>query len=100
MKKNQRITFTVEAPQAAACGVSDPGRLRPENEDSIFLEKKGNFMLLADGMGGHERGGEASAAAIEIIQEFLQPEILMDELANITEAEGIPTEFICLTSLV
>jgi protein phosphatase len=100
MKKNQRITLQVEAPHITVCGISDPGRLRPENEDTIFLDKKGNFMLLADGMGGHERGGEASAGAIEIIQEFLQPEILLSELADITEAEGIPAELICLTSLV
>jgi protein phosphatase len=57
-------------------------------------------MLLADGMGGHERGAEASEAAIAVLKERLQPDILMQELADITDAEGIPTEVICLSAIV
>ncbi len=63
MKRNERISLQVETAHITACGISDPGRLRSENEDTILLDNEGNFMLLADGMGGHERGAEASAAA-------------------------------------
>lgn len=100
MKRNERVTIQFEAPHLTICAVSDPGRKRSENEDSIFVDGEGHFMLLADGMGGHERGAEASQTAIEIMQEFLHPEILLEEIADITDAEGISTEIICLSSLV
>ncbi len=90
----------VETPHVDASGVTDPGRVRPKNEDAIFLDTEGNFMLLADGMGGHERGAEASATAIEIIKEYLRPEVLESELTEITKVEGVPTAIICLHSIV
>lgn len=83
-----------------ASGVSDPGRLRSENQDTIYLDKEGHFVLLADGMGGHERGAEASQSAIEIIQEYLQPELLRSEMKDITKVEDVPPEILGLFSLV
>ena len=100
MNTKQRLSLKIETTEITACGISDSGRERSENEDAILIEERGHFMLLADGMGGHERGAEASATVIEIVQAFLRPEVLLDEIANITEAEGIPTELICLSSLV
>lgn len=100
MKRNERVSLKVNASHLSISGISDPGCLRTENEDTIFLDESGHFMLLADGMGGHERGAEASETAINVIREFLNPEVLMEELMDITDAEGIPTEVICLTSLV
>lgn len=100
MKRNERVSIQVEKPHLTICGVSDPGMKRAENEDTIFVDGDGHFMLLADGMGGHERGAEASETAVEIMQEFLHPDILLEEIADITDAEGISTEIICLSSLV
>jgi len=100
MNNKQRVSIKIETAEMSACGISDRGRERFENEDAILLEESGFFMLLADGMGGHERGAEASATVIEIIHEYLRPELLLDEIANITETEGIPTDLICLSSLV
>jgi serine/threonine protein phosphatase PrpC len=100
MKPDERIHLQVKASHITISGISDPGRLRPDNQDSIFLDESGHFMLLADGMGGHERGSEASATAIEVVQRYLHPDMLLEELADITDAEGIPTELICLSSLV
>jgi protein phosphatase len=51
-------------------------------------------------MGGHERGAEASQTIIEILQEYLQPEMILAELKDITNVEGAPAEIICLFSLV
>jgi protein phosphatase len=90
----------VKVAQVTASGVSDTGRLRTENQDAIYLDKEGHFVLLADGMGGHERGAEASRTIIEILQEFLQPERILLELKDITNVEGAPAEIICLFSLV
>ncbi len=59
--------------------LSDVGCQRHNNEDSlaywepptdIELEKKGRLAVIADGMGGHEGGQEASRIAVGAIQEI------------------------------
>ena len=100
MDSSGRIHQQVKGAQITASGVSDTGRLRTENQDAIYLDKEGHFVLLADGMGGHERGAEASRAIIEILQEYLQPERILSELKDITNVDGAPAEIICLFSLV
>ena len=69
MDKEKKI-IKIETPNIAACGISDAGRARPENEDSISLHQEGFYLLLADGMGGHERGAEASSTTLEIISSY------------------------------
>jgi protein phosphatase len=95
-----RIHQQVKTANVRASGVSDVGRIRTENQDAIYLDKEGHFVLLADGMGGHERGAEASQTIIEILKEFLRPERILSELKDITNVEGAPAEIICLFSLV
>ncbi|WP_051159023.1 PP2C family serine/threonine-protein phosphatase [Tsukamurella sp. 1534] len=52
--------------------ISNPGRVRTTNEDGA-LTGPGMF-LLADGMGGHDAGEVASAAALEALAEVFGPE--------------------------
>ncbi|MFN3883439.1 MAG: Stp1/IreP family PP2C-type Ser/Thr phosphatase [Rhodocyclaceae bacterium] len=47
--------------------VSDPGRLRPNNEDAVFADARLGLAVLADGMGGHNAGEVASQMAITAI---------------------------------
>jgi protein phosphatase len=42
---------------------SDPGRVRPHNEDSVFADAALGFAVLADGMGGYNAGEVASGMA-------------------------------------
>lgn len=100
MASSDRKSFSVKTDQMVACGISDPGLARPENEDSIYLDPRGKFLLLADGMGGHERGAEASRMAVEIIQKYFDPEIMAAELQDITDGGGIPPEISSLISLI
>src|SRR5438105_801610 len=75
-----------------AFGVTDKGRVRPTNEDQFvcaeltkamriwqtslaepkaqFSEERGHLFLVADGMGGHRAGEQASALAVVAIEQF------------------------------
>jgi protein phosphatase len=77
------------------------GRIRSENEDFIFLREDGRLALLADGMGGHEHGAEASRAALEIISQGLKPAALAEMMMDITCSGGdIPPEISCLFIMI
>lgn len=52
------------------CYITDPGKVRERNEDSVAIvenESKEVLMIVADGMGGHKDGEVASKIAINLI---------------------------------
>lgn len=50
---------------------TDPGKVRDHNEDNgaVFIHEKAVLAVVADGMGGHQAGEEASALAVKAIEE-------------------------------
>ena len=58
-------------PEVSAALRSDAGMLRAVNEDSALAEYPS--YLVADGMGGHEAGDEASRAAIDAFASVIRP---------------------------
>ena len=80
-------------PDIIVAGVSDVGCLRAINEDHIWIHDSGRVFLLADGMGGHDRGADASRIALEILGDLLLPEKVECLIEDITIQEGIPAEF-------
>jgi protein phosphatase len=60
------------------CAISDVGRVRDHNEDIFYVSPRGDWFVVADGMGGHEAGEVAAALATEAIVEYLTPERIGD----------------------
>jgi PPM family protein phosphatase len=54
-------------------GLTDTGVVRTANQDSCFVDdQSGRFFIVADGMGGHAGGQEASKIATEVIKGYLE----------------------------
>lgn len=55
-----------------AAGLTDVGRKRKGNEDSLFLNEKMGLFIVADGMGGHLAGEVASRVVVDTMRDYLE----------------------------
>jgi PPM family protein phosphatase len=60
-------------------GKTDPGCVRPNNEDSLAIDEELGLLVVADGMGGHNAGEVASALATSTIKEFARKMLAGDK---------------------
>ncbi|MDR1854077.1 MAG: protein phosphatase 2C domain-containing protein [Azoarcus sp.] len=59
-------------PQIECATRTDVGLVRNRNEDSLWVDAKRGWLLLADGMGGHRSGDLASALAVSYVSSRLR----------------------------
>jgi protein phosphatase len=71
--------------QVSSHGVTDVGRVRSKNEDSILVNDDENVWIVADGMGGHHAGDFASQTITSNISLFKQHDSLDDSILLLEE---------------
>jgi len=55
-----------------SAGITDIGRRRNQNQDSLFIDDGMGLYVVADGMGGHRAGEVASKLVVETIRDYLK----------------------------
>ena len=77
MKTSIKQLFTRKtSTDSSACGITDIGLRRQNNEDCFLIRPERNVFILADGMGGHNAGEIASMEAVNTLICF-SPGILL-----------------------
>ena len=69
-----------------SAGISDIGRRREQNEDSLFFDDGLGLYVVADGMGGHNAGEVASNLVAETIRDYIkqnQSDAQVEEQVNV-----------------
>lgn len=84
-----------------ACGISDIGSVRQNNEDVWAKISDHRFFILADGMGGHQAGEVAAKETVNVLCRIIQKKIgpLMDveSLDSIQDILRRAIEYVNLT---
>jgi protein phosphatase len=63
-------------------GLSDPGCVRPNNEDYFISDSESGIFILADGMGGANAGEFASRLSAETLYQYLLKQPKGDDINN------------------
>ncbi len=86
--------------RAHGFGLSDVGKERTNNEDSLLIDDSLGLYIVADGMGGHAAGEVASSNAVRIVSRALHEnnllEMTFEQEGDLEQAVGIVEEAVQL----
>jgi PPM family protein phosphatase len=74
--------------KVASVALTDTGRIREHNEDTIGMEPEIGLYVLADGMGGYNAGEVASGIAVKTIVNLVREAYQTQRLEGIDRATG------------
>lgn len=96
----------------SAFGLTDKGRVRAQNEDSLYVDTDNNIYAVADGLGGLPKGNVASGIAVQKLEEAVKArpksrlnyqelfnsinKVIYEEGQTINKEIGIGTTLSCL----
>jgi protein phosphatase len=81
-------------------GLTDTGRVREHNEDTIAWDGALGLMVLADGMGGYNAGEVASGIAVKTIVNLVREAIEREDLGNPDKESGLSRPAIILRDAI
>ena len=81
-------------------GVTDVGKIRSHNEDSIGTDISMGLVVLADGMGGYKAGEVASAIAVNILMESVKESLPKLTPGEIDEESGYSRESLLVQEVI
>lgn len=70
-------------------GMSDPGRIREHNEDTIGTDADIGLVVLADGMGGYKAGEVASGIAVRTVMGLVKNAVEREDLTLQDDDSGL-----------
>lgn len=79
-KSPTRLTFA---------GLTDVGLKRSANQDCYYLSPDGSLFIVADGMGGHVGGQEASRIATDTIRAYIKSKLDSAQDADVLLSQAI-----------
>jgi protein phosphatase len=71
-----------------SAGLTDRGRLRPENQDRWFADDRRGLFIVADGMGGGPAGGVAAQIVVDALPPLLAQGLA--DASSLEEPDAIP----------
>src|SRR5579862_2961569 len=81
-------------------GLTDTGRVREHNEDTIAWDANMGLLVLADGMGGYNAGEVASGIAVKTIVNLVREAIEHEDLSVADPASGMSRVAIILRDAI
>jgi protein phosphatase len=81
-------------------GLTDNGKVREHNEDSIAFDPDIGLLVLADGMGGYNAGEVASGIAVKTIMSLVREQIEREDLSLPDRGAGLSRASIILRDAI
>jgi len=81
-------------------GVTDTGKVREHNEDTIASDADIGLLVLADGMGGYNAGEVASGIAVKTVMNLIKEQVEREDLTILDRESGMSRPSIILRDAI